>query len=121
MSVFLSTFFIACLVSQLDFVPAFYIVMYVSCTVKIIPGIFMLVFCALTFWFDSLFGVFLITLVPVFAVDFLVFFGTGFGKLGTSISVATSSLVNLVPDLSFNFFRILHAWSSMWFFCIPSS
>jgi len=36
----------------------------------------------LTFLLDSVFGVFLIILVPVLAVDFLVFFGTGFGKLG---------------------------------------
>ncbi len=43
------------------------------------------------------------------------------GRLGTSSSVATSSLVNLVPDLSFSFSRILHAWSSERGFCIPSS
>jgi len=80
-----------------------------SCTGKIIPGLFMPVFGALTFLLDSVFGVFLIILVPVLAVDFLVFFGAGFGKLGTSSSAATSSLANLVPDLSFNFSRILHA------------
>jgi len=53
-----------------------------SCTGKTIPGLFMLVFGALTFLLDSVFGVFLIILVPVLAVDFLVFFGTGFGRLG---------------------------------------
>ncbi len=40
-----------------------------NCTGKTIPGLFMLVFGALTFLLDSVFGVFLIILVPVLAVD----------------------------------------------------
>ena len=70
------------------------------------PGLFRLFLGAFTFLDDNIFSVFLIILVPCLAVDFLLFLSIGFGRLGTSSSMATSSFVNLVPELSFSFFKI---------------
>ena len=65
---------------------------------KITPGLLMLVCGIFIFLSASIFGVFLIIRVPVFAVDFLAALAIGFGKLGTSSIIATSSFVNLKSE-----------------------